>query len=381
MNIRPVLPLIAAIGLIGSNALALSPIATLVAQGLGSTPGDVIVASAAYGLGTAGAALLLAPLADRTGPAVALFRALVLWLICVTVSAAAPNVTVLIAAQALAGIAVGMALPAIYSLAAERAAPGDEARTIGMVLSGWMVSMVFGVAVSAFVADAFGWRMVYGGLAVLGAVVTFALRPKDVARPQGNATSPLTALNVPGIGRALFSVICLSLGFYGSYSYIGTALQEGLGATPSQAGLLPLTYGAGFGTAVLFDKQLDRIGARRALPLVALAIGAVYLSMALSAASFAALLALAFAWGIFQHFGLTLTVMRLTALDPAQRGAIMGLNSTMMYLGVFGGALLFRPAYEGGGLVWCLLASMALTVLMAIEAALRLRPQAALRSG
>lgn len=382
MQLRPVLPLIAAIGLVGANALALSPIATLVAEGLNSTAPEVIRASAAYGLGTAGAALLLAPLADRIGAARALFRALVLWIAALAISTFAPTAGILIAAQAVAGVAVGMALPAIYSLAAERSVPGQEARTMGLVLSGWMIAMVAGVALSAVVADVLGWRSVYAGLTALGAAVAYSLRPgPTTAHLTARATSPLTALAVPGIGRGLFSVLCLSLGFYGSYSYIGTALQQALGATPTQAGLLPLTYGIGFGLSVFLDTHLDRIGPRRATPFVALMIAAVYLAMALSSAHFGALLALAVLWGIVQHMGLNLTVMRLSALDPAQRGAIMGLNSTMMYLGVSGGALLFAPAYGVGGIGACLLASAALALVMAIEAALPRRASPAVQDG
>lgn len=368
MDWRPILPLIAAIGLIGSNALALSPIATLVALDLSGSAEDVIVAAAAYGLGTAGAALLLAPLADRTGPARALYRSLWLWVVALVASTLAPAVWVLVAAQALAGVGVGMALPAIYSLAAERAAPGQQARTMGLVMTGWMLSMVAGVALAALVADLWGWRSVYGGLGALGALITLSLRPAPEPTRIARASSPISALRVPGIARALLAVGCLSLGFYGSYSYIGTALQTALGASPAQAGLLPLSYGIGFGASVLLDGWLDRLGPRRALPLVALFIAAVYAAMAAGAQSFSALLALAALWGMGQHAGLTLTVTRLTALDPDQRGAIMGLNSTVMYLGVFGGALLFRPAFVSGGIGACLLGSAALAVLLLLEA-------------
>lgn len=372
-QLRSALPLIAAIGIIGSNSLALSPMAASVAAGFGAEPADVLRASAAYGIGTAGAALTLAPLADRFGAARTLAAALALLAVALGASAAAPHTFALVLAQGLAGIAAGAAIPAAYVRAAESAAPGLEARTLGLVLTGWMLSMVAGVSLASLVADHLGWRVVYAILALGTSLLVLGLvRRMPAARP-GHATSPLGALRVPGIGRALFSVSVLSLGFYGTYSYVGTAIQTELGRSASAAGLLPLLYGLGFGVSAVFDRTLDRAGPRRALPVAAVTIAAVYLLMAAGSGSFTILVALAFVWGVFQHMGLTLTVMRLTALDPARRGAIMGLNSAAMYAGVFGGALLFRPLFEAGGITLCLVVSAGLAALMLAEALLPVR--------
>ena len=52
-----------------------------------------------------------------------------------------------------------------------------------------------------------------------------------------------------------------------------------------------------------------------------------------------------FAWGLANHFGLNVLIMRLTALDPARRGAIMGLNSGVTYLALFAGTVGFGRVY------------------------------------
>jgi predicted MFS family arabinose efflux permease len=71
-----------------------------------------MIASAAFGLGTSASALFLARYIDRLGARRMLQGALLLLAIALLASAAAPTVTALVAAQLLAGIAAGIAMPA-----------------------------------------------------------------------------------------------------------------------------------------------------------------------------------------------------------------------------------------------------------------------------
>jgi DHA1 family inner membrane transport protein len=162
--------LTAAVAIVGANSLLLSPIATAVAADLpGTDAAAVMLAAAAFGLGTAASALLLAPQVDRIGADRALIRAVLGMAAGLGLSALAPGLFWLAAAQSICGIAAGLALPAAYALAAQIAPRGQEGRTIGRVLSGWTISLVFGVAGSAALTDLIGWRAVYGLLAAGGA--------------------------------------------------------------------------------------------------------------------------------------------------------------------------------------------------------------------
>ena len=84
---------------------------------------------------------------------------------------------------------------------------------------------------------------------------------------------------------------------------------------------------------------------------------------------FAALLGLVFVWGLANHLGLNLLILRLTALDPARRGTIMGLNSAVTYLAVFLGTAGFGPAYVNQGFAPAALLAAALTLVAAAAAA------------
>ncbi len=372
----PILILMSAIGVIGANSLLLSPVVTAVSQTLNATTAEVMRAASAYGLGVAAAALLLAPLADRIGAGRLLRAALLLLGAGLAASAAAADVRMLMAAQAVCGLAAGAALPSIYTLAMVIAPKGREARVLGLVLSGWTVSLVLGVSVSAWATDLAGWRAVYGTLASVALLLWAASASLRAAgSPSGQATSPLTALRVPGIVRGLLSTALMMLGFYSSYFFTGAHITQGLGLSITQAGLLPLFYGIGFGLAVLLDPLLDRLGLARATPPVFLAVTASYLLMMVWADNYGLLLGLAVLWGIGQHLALNLVVARVTLLDPGQRGAIMGLFSTVTYLCVFAAPFTGAAAYAVWGLAGCLGVSALLSASAALEA-LGLKPAA-----
>ncbi|WP_192183142.1 MFS transporter [Mesorhizobium amorphae] len=372
---RPPIPAIAylltgCIAVIGSNSLVLGPIAPAVAASFGASVPGVMIASAAFGLGTSASALFLARYIDRIGARRMLQGALLLLAIGLVASALAPTVTALVAAQLVAGIAAGIAMPAIYASSAAIAPPGRESGTIGVVLTGWTLSMVAGVSLSAVIADLVHWRAVFGTVAVLAAFALAGLTLTSLSdtRKSGPAPTPFGALAVPGIVPLLIACAAFMTAFYGVYGYLGDHLHSGLGQPVSANGWAALAYGAGFGAAALLDGVIDRLGARRVMPFAYLLVAVVYVAIAAASGSFGLTLAMVAVWGLANHFGLNVLVMRLTALDPSRRGTIMGLNSAVTYFAVFVGTTGFGPLYTGFGFANCAMIA-ALLMLVAASAA------------
>ncbi|MER9850699.1 MFS transporter [Mesorhizobium sp. M0106] len=375
---RPPIPALAylltgCIAVIGSNSLVLGPIAPAVAASFGTSVPAVMIASAAFGLGTSASALFLARYIDRLGARRMLQGALLLLAIALVASAAAPTVTALVAAQLLAGIAAGVAMPAIYASSAAIAPPGRESGTIGVVLTGWTLSMVAGVSLSAVLADLVHWRAVFATVAVLAALALASLSLTSLSdvRKSGPAPTPLGALSVPGIVPLLVACAAFMTAFYGIYGYLGDHLHNGLGRPVSANGLAALAYGAGFGAAALLDGVIDRLGARRVMPFAYLLVAVVYVVIAAASSSFHLTVAVIAVWGLANHFGLNVLVMRLSALDPAHRGTIMGLNSAVTYLAVFVGTTAFGPLYSTFGFAASAVIAALLMLIAAAVAAWR----------
>ncbi|RWC50786.1 MAG: MFS transporter [Mesorhizobium sp.] len=361
------------IAVIGSNSLVLGPIAPAVAFSFGTSVPAVMIAAAAFGLGTSASALFLARYIDRLGARRMLQGALLLLAIALAASAVAPTVAMLVAGQLVAGIAAGIAMPAIYGSSAAIAPPGRESSTIGVVLTGWTLSMVAGVSLSAVLADLVHWRAVFVAVAVLAilALAGLTLSSLSDVRKSGPAPTPLEALSIPGIVPLLIACAAFMTAFYGVYGYLGDHLHVGLGQPVSANGLAAFAYGIGFGTAALLDGVIDRLGARRVMPFAYLLVAVVYVAMAAASGSFGLTLTMVAIWGLANHFGLNVLVMRLSALDPSRRGTIMGLNSAVTYLAVFVGTTSFGPLYSSFGFAICAAVAALLMLVAAAAAAWR----------
>lgn len=362
------------IGVIGSNSLVLGPIAPEVAQSLSSVSTAVMMASSAYGLGTAASALFLARYIDRIGLHRMLRLSMILLTVALLASAIAPTVSMLVGAQFVAGLASGVALPAIYAGATVVSPAGLESRTIGVVLTGWTLSMVVGVSLSAYIADILNWRAVYLSVAMLSGVVTAAVTMPSLKQASAQtAPLPFHALQLPGTKPLLLACGCFMMAFYGMYGYLGDYLYHTLGVSLRSNGLIALCYGAGFGCAIFFNGIVDKVGVRRLTPLVFLAAAAVYFTLAVTCGYLGSVLALMFVLGMINHFGVNLLIMQLTAISQKNRGLLMGMNSAVTYLAVCTGTETFGIIYTRHGFSKAVLASMVLSLVAAMACA-GLRP-------
>lgn len=371
MRLPHILLLTASVAIIGSNSLALGPIAVSVAAAFpGTTEQEVMLASALFGAGTALSALTLAPTVDRVGLSRSLCLALMLLAAAMLATALAPSLTALRVAQAVAGVATGVALPATYGLAAVHAPPGRVSAYLGRVLTGWTLSLVFGASLAAVLTDLVGWRAVFGVLAVAGVATLAALVSQGyLAAPRGRAAgvTPLAALRVPGIAPALAVCFVFMIAFYGLYAFLGTHLQDDLGLPGWAVGAAPLVYGVGFWTASFADPVIDRRGALAVAPVIFAVLVGVYGVLAMVSGQALALIAMCAVWGAVNHLGLNLIVGRLSGLDPARRGAILGLNSGVTYIAMFAGTPLFGWVFGHAGFAACALLSAAFILLALAE--------------
>jgi predicted MFS family arabinose efflux permease len=365
------------IAVVGSNSLVLSPILGDVATAMAATPVAVSRAIAAYGGATALSAFLLAPQIDRIGPRRALFAGMAGLIAATLLSALANHWLMLTAAQALAGLGAGVILPSIYTLATTIAPPGRESRVLGRVLTGWSVSMVAGVPAAAFIAETLGWRAVFlllaglTALALPGIARLPARSGRAAARPGPAAL--VAPLAYPGVPALLLICLGFMASFYGVYAFIGDHVRSQLGLSAGQAGLIVLTYGLGFGAASFGDGLIDRLGPRRLFPAILVAVAAIYALMLPAAHSFTAISALTGLWGFANHFGLNILVLQLSQAKPDARGAVLGLNSAVTYLGVLVGTGLAGIGYAGTGLRPVALGAAAACLAAALIAATALR--------
>ena len=346
--------LMAVVAVVGSNSLALGPIAPDISSDMGESITRVLTASAWFGFGTAISALLLARYIDRSGARFALSYATAVLAISFAACAAATNTTLLSTAQLCAGLASGVALPACYVSAAVVAPANRESKVLGIVLMGWTVSLVLGVSMSALIADVMHWRIVFTLLTLLSATcfVTVLRSTLPNHKSQAIVATPISALKVKRVPYLLFVVACYMTAFYGVYNYVGDHIVQTLGKPVRANAWIAVSYGCGFGLATLLDPLLDRLTARRStsriftLPNLALsALAVLYLLILLVSENYALLIVASGLWGMLNHLGLNILIASLNATDPNKRGAIIGLYSCITYLCLGIGTLVFGYIY------------------------------------
>jgi predicted MFS family arabinose efflux permease len=114
----------------------------------------------------------LGDLVERRRLVVALFGATA---VALALAALAPTLALLIGASFLIGLTTVIA-QILIPLATELAAPEEQGRTIGAILSGVLIGILLARTVSGYVAKFFGWRAMYAGAAVVALLAGAAMR-------------------------------------------------------------------------------------------------------------------------------------------------------------------------------------------------------------
>ena len=376
MKLNATFLLMIGVVLVGANAFVLSPILPEVAASLQTTPAHVTRATAAFGAATAISALVLAAQIDRQGVRRSLAASAAVLALAQVLSLCAQSWLGLAMAQALAGTAVGVMLPAIYAATTATAPPGQQTARLGRVLTGWALSLVLAVPVSAWMTEHMGWRPVYGILAVISALVSVGMwhgLPRGMASALPRRTGPLQALRLPGVPFILGISLMYMTAFYGTYAYFGEGIRNALNLSASGAGGYVLIYGVGFGIAGLCAGRLPAPEGRTLMAVLFTLIALTYLSWRFSIGHARLAMLNIGLWGFLNQFGLNAMILALNRRAQDARGAVMGLNSAVTYSAVFAGPMLMGLIYPSVGFRGVATAAAACVALAAIALALRPR--------
>jgi predicted MFS family arabinose efflux permease len=205
------------------------PLLDLVAGELGASTASAGWLVTTTQLGYALGILLVVPLGDVVNRRRLVPLALVAAALALGLCALAPSFGFLVAALGLLGLTtVGGQL--LTPLAGDLATDADRGAVVGTVVSGILTGILLSRTVSGLVADAFGWRSIYVGAAVLDLLLAVLLwraipdlEPKALLRYPALIRSVFTVVRrepaarwtllLAGIGFAVFTLFWTSLTF------------------------------------------------------------------------------------------------------------------------------------------------------------------------
>lgn len=284
-----------------------------------------------------------------------------------------PGFGFLILSRVILAIGGGVFVIAAKTVAAKLAAPGQQARAIGTVITGFSASLIIGVPVGRVVAEAFDWKAIFVGIGILSLLAVFTVF-RMIPATEGEAAVPLgqqlALLKRPQILLGFGTTFFWQLGYAMLYAYIAPFL---ISMTSMSAREVSVALFA-FGIATLIGSKFggwmtDRIGIPRslvggmvvhvtALVLLSSIAGSTYVTIPL-------LMLWAFsAWS--SGPGLQ---FNLVALAPEASGIMLGLYGSILQCSIaaaggIGGITTRSLSIRSVG--WIAAASVAMAVILAV---------------
>jgi predicted MFS family arabinose efflux permease len=290
-------------------------------------------------------------------------------------SAIVPNYTPLLVLRAITVAGAAIFTPQAAATAGLLVSPERRAAAIAFIFIGWSVSSVVGIPLGSLLGALIGWRMVFGGMAVLcalAAVLVWILLRPGLNVPPLNFAAWKQALTTP----AILCVLCVTMlsmtGQFTVFSYFAPILAQGFSATPQQISIAFAVVGAAgvFGNT-LASRFVLGLGVDRIIGLCLTMLVAGLLIFALTFGNFPAALAAGTLWGLGSFSSNSLQQSRLVGLAPSLAAATVALNTSVVYLGQAIGAGVGGIAMDSGMMAatgWIAVAFMALALLLSLTA-------------
>ncbi|MFI8218608.1 MFS transporter [Streptomyces sp. NPDC085932] len=253
-----------------ANIYLAAPLLSLMARDFGSAPSAVAWIASVAQLGYAVGLLFFAPLGDSANRRRLVTVLTLVTAVALTASALAPGVGALAVAVFVASAAT--VIPQLLvPLVAERAPADRRARHVAAVIAGLFTGIVGARVLGGLAGQAFGWRWVFAGAALLTlalGLATAAVLPSR-RRGTGSLLSGLAAL--PSVLRSssdLWRACVRQAGMFGAWSALWTSLAllltgPAYGLSTATAGLFGLFGLTATAVAPLAGGLVDRFGAAR----------------------------------------------------------------------------------------------------------------------
>jgi predicted MFS family arabinose efflux permease len=315
--------------------------------------------SLAYGL----VGPLLHPLVAVVPPRRILFASIGTFAVAAVVSAAAPTMGVLLAAQVVGGLAASVWGPVAVATAVAAAGADRVGRTLGGFHTASSLAMITGAPVGLLLARTTSWWVGFGLVAAIAGMALAAL----VARPPATldpASAPAcgggpaarsvhrgAGLRSPAV-RGILMVTLLVMTASGSvFSYLGLLLAGRAGPVGVEVCLVLFGVAGVVGTW-LGGRAADRYGGRAvALPAAAVLIGVTVAVPALVAVAPAVIVAV-LAWGLGGWAFLPGQQHRLITTGPPAATILLALHSSAAQLGMAAGAVAGGLLIDAAGVGW-----------------------------
>ncbi|MFS0599404.1 MFS transporter [Peribacillus frigoritolerans] len=336
--------------LVGTSEFIISGILDKIADSLGVTlaaAGQLItIFSLVYAIGTPILMALTASLDRRR----LMLYSLGLFVVANLLAFLLPGFGPFLFARIIMALGAGLVVVTALNIAAKLAPPDKQASFIATVVMGFTASLIIGVPLGRIMADAFGWKSVFGGIALFGLIAMIVL---SFTIPPTKGDKPVPLLQQLALLKKRKVALGLSITFFwlGGYSIAYTYLSPYLLSVSGISDSILSTALLIFGIASLIGSKFggystDRWGVSFTL-VGGMALHIVMIIMlSIVTNSLMGVLIILTLWSFAAWSSGPTQQYHLATLEPESSGVMLGLNQSMMQLAMAAGAGIGGVAVE-----------------------------------
>jgi predicted MFS family arabinose efflux permease len=286
----------------------------------------------------------------------------------------------LMGARVLLAFSAGSYVPNANALASALVPHERRGAALAIVNGGTTVALVFGVPLGAIVGNQLGWRMTFGGVAVLSVIATIGLLaglPHNIGRHMAVVTlhERIAVAVRPAVLLIMLITMLWATGAFTIYTYLAPYLNAAIGIDGAKISLVLFMWGIAAAIGVFAGGALcDKIGSSLMVVATLLILTITFASLSVSAwfltpamAVIPVLIAIG-VWGVTAWAFYPSQLARLIGIaGPGLAPVALSLNASFINFGLSLGALLGSFTLAQGGaadLGWvgavCELAAVAL---------------------
>ncbi|MDU9389995.1 MFS transporter [Pseudomonas sp. zfem002] len=368
-------------GAVVANLYYAQPIIELIAPsiGLSSASASLIVSLTQFGYAVG--LLFLVPLADLLENRRLLVAFTLAAALCLAAAAASSTASLFLVCSLLIGL-TSVAVQILVPLAAHMAPEASRGRVVGNIMSGLLLGILLSRPLSSTLAEAFGWRGVFFGAAVLMtlmALVMGLVLPRRL--PAHRASYPaliasvfaLARRHAPLRERSLYQGL-LFASFSSFWTIAPVELVRHYRFSQTEVALFALVGAVGAIAAPIAGRLADAGHGLRSTAAALVLAPLALLAGALQGAGWLWMVVTAVALDFAVQLNMVLGQREVYALDPHSRARLNAVYMTSIFVGGALGSLIASPLYERLG--WEMFACMSALPPLAALVLFVFRPRA-----
>ncbi|MBO2449109.1 MFS transporter [Actinomadura barringtoniae] len=271
-------------------------------------------------------------------------------------SAVAPSFGLLTAARVVAGLGAAIYGPAASAAGSLIVPPERRPRALATVFAGMTAATVLGVPVASSVGGAVGWRWAMAGVVALTAVAMGMLAwllPPIEPGPAPTARVFRDVLRTPGTLPMVSTTLLVLAAQFTVYGVAGAYLAERFGASQTMVSLVLFVFGAiGMAGNATSARMFERLGGARTILITLAGLAVTFAALTATPGTLGLGIAIFAFWAFFSATFMSPQQARLVELLPEQRGILLALNASALYLGMSLGSLIGSGLLPGLGARW-----------------------------